>query len=117
MYTAIRNLGAYNVSGMATLNAFLEKAGVCIGEAGGAIDKYVPDGVVAHFGIAEHLTSQESPSSTELRALRAALAILEVTDTMNAQRAAKKTSSLLVGVRVRPLLLCGPARAYNQGVF
>jgi class 3 adenylate cyclase len=104
---------------MVTLNAFLEKAGVCIGEAGGAIDKYVPDGVVAHFGIAEHLTSQarNCPSSTELRALQAALSILEVADAMNAQRAARKTSSLVVGVRVRPLLLSGPARAYNQSFF
>jgi hypothetical protein len=89
---------------MATLNSFLEKAGVCIGEAGGALHQFVPDGLVAHFGIPMHLAaSPGSPSSPESSAVHAAVALSELANSINQQRAARKPlgayDPLVVGVR------------------
>jgi class 3 adenylate cyclase len=70
------------------INAYLSHMEPCVEEAGGFIDKYIGDAVMALFAT--------GPSD----AVRASLAMLEALETFNAERAQRGQSAIDIGVGV-----------------
>jgi class 3 adenylate cyclase len=89
------------------LNQYLDLMVDCVLEAGGTLDKFIGDAVMAVFGVP--LSAGEAPDAEA--AVRCALAMSARLDELNAQRAARHKAPIEIGIGLHT----GPLVAGNIG--
>lgn len=102
---AARAAGSPPATTVALLNRFHAVAALAVQNAGGAVDNYVGDGLVATFGLPQPLPSPQR------NALEAAQDLLLRVDRLNAELAAEGIEPLRVGIGIH----CGEVLAGHVG--
>ena len=87
------------------LNSYFEAVGEAIVSAGGMVDKFIGDGVMALFGV------DAGPQEGSRQALAAAKAMIERVDAMSLALAEELAQPLKIGVGIH----CGPAIVGRMG--
>jgi len=87
------------------LNSYFEAAGEAIVSAGGIVDKFIGDGVMALFGV------ESGPEEGSRQALAAAKAMAEQVDALSQRLAEELAAPLKIGIGIH----CGPAVVGRMG--
>jgi len=87
------------------LNSYFEAAGEAIVTAGGIVDKFIGDGVMALFGV------ESGPEEGSRQALAAAKAMAEQVDALSQRLAEELAAPLKIGIGIH----CGPAVVGRMG--
>jgi adenylate cyclase len=87
------------------LNSYFEAAGEAIVTAGGIVDKFIGDGVMALFGV------ESGPEEGSRQALAAAKAMAEKVDALSQRLAEELAAPLKIGIGIH----CGPAVVGRMG--
>jgi adenylate cyclase len=87
------------------LNSYFEAAGEAIVSAGGIVDKFIGDGVMALFGV------ESGPEKGSRQALAAAKAMAEQIDALSQRLAEELAAPLKIGIGIH----CGPAVVGRMG--
>ena len=87
------------------LNSYFEAAGEAIVSAGGIVDKFIGDGVMALFGV------ESGPEEGSRQALVAAKAMAEQVDALSQRLAEELAAPLKIGIGIH----CGPAVVGRMG--
>ena len=87
------------------LNSYFEVAGEAIVSAGGIVDKFIGDGVMALFGV------ESGPEEGSRQALAAAKAMAEQVDALSQRLAEELAAPLKIGIGIH----CGPAVVGRMG--
>jgi adenylate cyclase len=87
------------------LNSYFETVGECITSAGGMVDKFIGDGVMALFGV------ESGPEEGSRQALLAARGMVESVDRLSQSLSEELAQPLKIGVGIH----CGPAVVGRMG--
>jgi adenylate cyclase len=87
------------------LNSYFEAVGECITTAGGMVDKFIGDGVMALFGV------ESGPQEGSRQALAAAKAMVERVNRLSDSLSAELAQPLKLGIGIH----CGPAIVGSMG--
>ena len=87
------------------LNSYFETAGEAIVSAGGIVDKFIGDGVMALFGV------ESGPEEGSRQALAAAKVMAEQVDALSQRLAEELAAPLKIGIGIH----CGPAVVGRMG--
>ena len=87
------------------LNSYFEAAGEAIVSAGGIVDKFIGDGVMALFGV------ESGPEEGSRQALAAAKAMAKQVDALSQKLAEELAAPLKIGIGIH----CGPAVVGRMG--